>query len=266
MKTIKEERLEYLVFDNLDQAGLRHGFTTRLGGVSEGSSSSMNLSFSRGDTEAHVIENYKIIMSALSLDYQKSVLTRQTHTKNIVVVSEEHCGYGMPGKARFDDVDGLVTNQPNIPLVSFYADCTPLFFYDPVQGVVATAHAGWRGTLKRIGSEMIQLMGREYGSKPKDILIGIGPAIGQCCFEVDQDVADLFYDLPEAYQTFIEMRDNGKYHIDVKAINRLMFLEQGVRPDHIEMSSLCTKCNPNRFFSHRAHGDERGNLSAIIAL
>lgn len=266
MKLIKNGDLEIYQAEHIGKAGIRHGYTTRLGGVSTGDYDSMTLSFNKTDTVDNAIRNFEILLEALDLDINRAVLTHQTHTNTIKVIDESHLGYGFPGNKGFEDVDGLITNIKGIPIFSFYADCTPIIFYDPVQGVVGTAHAGWRGTLKDIGKEMIRLFGDEFNSRAKDILVGIGPSIEQCCFEVDEDVAILFYDLPDNYHKFIEKRANGKYHIDVKSINTQKLIDCGVKEENIEISDQCTKCSPHRFFSHRAHGLKRGNQGVVIAL
>lgn len=257
----------FLTFPALQKHGVKHGFSTRLGGVSEGIFSSMNLSFSRGDDENAVLENYKRICNALGTDYKKCVLSRQTHTTNIRIVTEDDIGKGVIKERDYDDVDGLITNLQGVTLVTQFADCVGLLFYDPVKKVIATSHAGWRGTVGKIGEKTVKMMKEHFGSDPKDICAGIAPSIGKCCFEVDSPVAEEFYNMDIGGKDKIIHDDkNGKYHVDLWYTNYLTLIEAGLDPCNISVTDLCTKCHPDVFFSHRATMGKRGNLAALICL
>ena len=264
---VKKGDLQYIKFPKLSACGaVRHAFSTRHGGVSVGEFSSMNLSFGRNDKPESVMENYRILCSAEGIDISHLVLSKQTHTNNVLSVTAEHCGTGVT-KPSFSDVDGLVTNAKGVALVTQYADCTPLLFCDPVKGVIATSHAGWRGTASLIGKVTVEKMINEFGSDPKDIIAGIGPCIGQCCYEVDDPVYSEFskIDFLEQDKIFTP-KENGKYMLDLVEANRQILINSGILPQNIDASDICTCCNCEDLHSHRATGGKRGNLAAIIEL
>lgn len=264
----KREGVVYLTFRNLEEAGVLHGFSTRLGGVSQGDLSAMNLSFHRGDDPEAVMENHRRFAGAIGYDEGKLVFSDQVHTTKIYKVTEADCGKGITRESDIIGIDGLVTDCPGIPLITFYADCVPLFFYDPVQKVVALAHSGWRGTVARMGKVMLDYMKQEYRTQAKDVLCVIGPSICQDCYEISRDVAEEFQkEFTEAqYQDFMRSAGSGKYHLDLWKVNQYIFLEAGIRKEHLETTDLCTCCNPEVLFSHRASHGKRGNLGAVIML
>ena len=181
----KEADVPYLSFPILEKTGLvRHGFSTRMGGVSTGVYSTMNFAFLKGDNPEHVRENYRRMAEAIGVDAEKMVLSWQTHTTNIRKVTEDDAGKGITRERDYQDIDGLITDVPGMTLVTFYADCVPLYFLDPVRRAVGLSHSGWRGTAARMGQVTMEAMGREYGSKPEDIIACIGPSICQDCYEV----------------------------------------------------------------------------------
>ena len=182
----------FLKYPILEKEGLvEHGISTRLGGVSEGFLGSMNLSYTRGDDPAHVDENYRRIAVAIGVKPEHMVCTHQTHTTNVRIVTREDAGKGVTREKDYTDVDGLITNVPGICLVTFYADCVPLLFLDPVKKVVASSHSGWRGTVNRMGQVTVEKMQKEFGCDPKNILACVGPSICQECYEVSEDVIDM---------------------------------------------------------------------------
>lgn len=267
LNIVKKNELVYITFPSLCVDGVKHGFSTRLGGVSEGIFSSMNLSFSRGDDEEAVLKNYKIICCALGVDYKKCVLSKQTHTTNIRIVSADDIGKGIVKERDFDNVDGLITNIPGVTLVTQYADCVGLLFYDPIKRVIAASHAGWRGTVGEIGRKTVEKMQEHFGSDPRNILAAVAPSIGKCCFEVDKPVYDEFVKLQNIdLEKIIECKEGGKYNIDLWECNRQILINAGILPQNISVTDLCTKCHPDVFFSHRATGGKRGNLAAFICL
>ncbi len=259
--------LVYYSFPAFDRVeGVHHGFSTRLGGVSEGTFASMNLSFTRGDDPAAVRENFDRFCSAIGVEAEDVVISAQTHTANVKIITAEDRGRGITREKEYTDVDGLITNDPGVVLCTQYADCVPLFFVDPVKRVVATSHAGWRGPAAGIAAVTVRRMGEEYGCRPEDILVGVGPSIGHCCFEVDSPVYDAFCQVAVFDDTCYTDNGGGKYHIDLWQVNRRWLLSAGVLPDHITVTDLCTRCHPDLFWSHRKTGDARGSLAAFIAL
>ena len=259
----------YLEYPMLKDTGIvRHGFSTRLGGVSEGYYASMNLSFDRGDRKEAVAENFRRIGEALGVRCEDMVLSRQTHTTNVRIVTDADRGKGITRERDYTDVDGLVTNVPGICLVTSYADCVPLFFVDPVKKVIGLSHSGWRGTVGKIGRKTVELMHERFGSDPADILAAVGPSVCMDCYELSSDVIEKF---KEAFsenwwdQLFYEKPD-GKYQLDLWKANELIFLESGILPEHIAVTNVCTHCNSDILYSHRAAGDKRGNLCAFLAL
>lgn len=267
LNIIKKNGLVYITFPSLCVDGVKHGFSTRLGGVSEGIFSSMNLSFSRGDDEKAVLKNYEIICDAIGVDYKKCILSKQTHTTNIRIVSADDIGKGIVKERDFDNVDGLITNIPGVTLVTQYADCVGLLFYDPINRVVAASHAGWRGTVGEIGRKTVENMQKHFGSDTRNILAAIAPSIGKCCFEVDRPVYDEFIKLQNVdSEKIVECKPCGKYKIDLWECNRQILINAGILPQNISVTDLCTKCHPDVFFSHRATNGKRGNLAAFICL
>ena len=257
-----------LHFPLLEKTGIvKEGFTTRLGGVSEGIFSTMNLSFTRGDEEEAVRENYRRLASALDVDYDKFVFTDQTHTTNVRKVTAEDAGNGLTREREFHDIDGLITDVPGLVLSTFYADCVPLYFVDPVHRAIGLSHSGWRGTVNRMGKATIEAMQREYGSRPEELRCAIGPSICQDCYEVSGDVAVEFEQAFAGHEREILLaKENGKYQLDLWKANEIVLLDAGVLPEHLEITDICTCCNPDLLFSHRASHGKRGNLGAFLCL
>ena len=173
----------FLTYPLFEKTGVvKSAFSTRIGGVSKGCYESMNLSFDRGDDKDAVMENFQRIASAIGINCHDMVLSRQTHTANVRVVTEEDKGKGIVRERDYTDVDGLVTNVPGICLVTSYADCVPLYFVDPIKKVIGLSHSGWRGTVGKIGKETVRVMKEHFGCDPADILAAVGPSICQDCF------------------------------------------------------------------------------------
>ena len=250
--------LEMLVAENISAP---HCFTTRLGGVSTGHLSSLNIGLSRGDDPKNVEENFRILGNALGFDPEKLVLTRQTHSDIVRKVGREDWGVYMVAGAS-PECDALITNDPGTAIVVFTADCTPILLHDPVTGAVGAAHAGWRGTAAAIGAKTVEAMVREFGCDPKNIRAAIGPNIGFCHFETDADVPNAMLEaFGEEVRPFIRSKGE-KFHVDLKQINALILRRAGVQ--NIEISTDCTMCQPDRFWSHRITGGQRGAQGAII--
>lgn len=257
-----------LKFQQLHQLpGIVHGFTTRMGGVSEGEFSSLNLSFTRGDLTDSVMENYKRLAAALGISVGQFVFTDQTHTTNVRVVGKEDCGAGILKERPYADVDGIITNEPGVMLAAFFADCVPLYFVDPVHKAIGLSHSGWRGTKGRMGAVTIQKMTECYGSNPKEMYVAIGPSICASCYEIGEDVATEFKEtFGEQAEVFLKRKNEEKYELDLWKVNEIILLEAGITKEHLAVTNICTCCNPSLLFSHRASGGRRGNLGAFLML
>ena len=264
--------MEYLTFPLLEETGIvKHLVTTRVGGVSKGFFSTMNLSFSRGDCEEAVWENYERVAQVLRCQVSDMVASHQTHTTNIRKVTMEDKGKGIPGARKaegensFHDVDGMITNVPGIVLVTYYADCVPLFFVDRVNQAIGLAHSGWRGTIGRMGEQMVKAMAANFGSRPEELYVAIGPSICRDCYEVSEDVAVLFIEMLGS-EVRVVGKAPGKYQLDLWLSNKKILQQAGVLPQHISVTDICTCHNSNYLFSHRASGGKRGNFGAFLTL
>lgn len=245
-----------------------HCFSTRLGGVSEGIYRSMNLSFTRGDKEEAVQENYRRLGAAVGFSPEDIVTSNQTHTTNVRVVEETDRGCGVTKPRKFEDVDGMITNISGIILATFYADCVPLYFIDPVHKAIGLSHSGWRGTVGKMGRVTIEKMQQEYGSDPSEIYAAVGPSICQSCYEVSEDVILEFQKIfsEEHWPSLYYKKDNGKYQLDLWTANKIVLTEAGILEAHLSMPNLCTCCNPELLFSHRASKGRRGNLGGFLGI
>jgi len=257
-----------LHFKQLEEmAGITHCFTTRAGGVSVGDCTSMNLSFSRGDDEAAVLENYRRIALAMGTEIGNFVCTDQTHTTSVRKVTKADAGKGVVCPKDYTDVDGLITNEPGLVLSTFYADCVPLYFVDPVHKAIGLSHSGWRGTVNKMGKVTIEAMQKEYGSRPKDLYCAIGPSICQDCYEVSRDVAEEFIQaFPGHEDAILWQKSEEKFQLNLWKANEIVMLEAGVLPEHLAVTNVCTCCNHEELFSHRASKGKRGNLAAFLML
>ena len=253
----------FLSYPMFEETGIvNHGFSTRFGGVSKGCYATMNISTTRGDDPEAVAENCRRMANALGVEVEDFTYTQQTHTTNVVVVKAEDKG------KRFAETDGMITNVPGICLVTFYADCVPLYFVDPVKKVIGLSHSGWRGTVGKMGKVTVEKMTTEYDCNPKDILAAIGPSICQDCYEVSEDVIDCFKEKfdEHLWDDLFYQKENGKYQLNLWEANHQIFLESGISEEHIALTNVCTHCNPDVLFSHRTTGNARGNVSAFLAL
>ena len=259
----------FLTYPLFEKTGVvKSAFSTRIGGVSKGCYESMNLSFDRGDDKDAVMENFQRIASAIGTNCHDMVLSRQTHTANVRVVTEEDKGKGIVRERDYTDVDGLVTNVPGICLVTSYADCVPLYFVDPIKKVIGLSHSGWRGTVGKIGTETVRVMKEHFGCDPADILAAVGPSICQDCYEVSGDVIEKFKEAfdEKDWDNLFYRKNNGKYQLDLWKANESVFRESGICKEHIAVTNVCTHCNSKILYSHRETGDKRGNLCAFLAL
>ncbi len=262
----------YLSFPLLEQTGMVDNlFTTRLGGASEGIYATTNLSFSMQDNPEAVKENYRRIAQALATEVDYMVASHQTHTTNVRLVTEKDLGKGIVKERDYQDVDGLITDIPGVCLVTFCADCVPLYFVDPAHRAIGLSHSGWRGTVKRMGEKTLTAMKEAFGTRPEEVLCAIGPSICQDCYEVSEDVAEEFSTEFAGHEDAILKRgraseEGQKWQLDLWEANRVVLTEAGVLPEHLEITDLCTCCNSTYLFSHRATQGKRGNLGAFLKL
>ena len=252
--------------------GLRHGFSTRKGGVSKEHLSSLNLGFNLGDEREKVLEYFRILGSLFEAKPEDFVLTQQTHSVNVRHVGREDRGKGIFRERDYTDVDALMTDEEGVILSAFSADCVPILFYDKGHRAIASCHSGWRGTHGRILARVIEAMQREFSSKPEEIYIAIGPSICKNCYEVSEDVGEAFLD---AFPALREMTKNAspiervseeKFHIDLWELNRWIALENSIPAENISISGYCTMERPDLFFSHRYSQGKRGVQGAFIGL
>ncbi|MBQ3164004.1 MAG: peptidoglycan editing factor PgeF [Lachnospiraceae bacterium] len=267
---IKDDDLLYFTFDSMEKTGIvKHCFSSRLGGVSKAHLGTMNLSYTRGDEKEWVDENYHRIAQVLGCEVENIVCSDQTHTTNVRKVTMKDKGKGVIRPRDYSDVDGLITNEPGIVLATFYADCVPLYIVDPVHKAIGLSHSGWRGTVNKMGAVTLEEMGKEYGTKPDDVHVVIGPSICQDCYEVSQDVAQAFEETfpnQKNDKQLLYQKNEEKFQLNLWYANYCVFREAGVLEEHIEVTDICTCCNPDILFSHRASNGMRGNLGAFLAL
>lgn len=259
----------YITFPALSNIEfIKHGFSTRLGGLSHDCFSSMNLGYTRGDDKTTVDENYKLISESIGFSWEDLVATEQVHETIVRVVTDEDRGKGIIKERDYSGVDGLITNTKDVPLVTYYADCVPLFLVDVKNKAIGLSHSGWRGTVKRMGEQTIKAMKENFGTNPSDLVVLIGPSICQECYEVSEDVAKEFRSVfdKDTLKTILKEKESGKYDLNLWEANRRIFLDMNVSEENIHVSEVCTCCNSDILFSHRANGDKRGTLAGFLMI
>ncbi len=265
----KKGETEYLVFPGIEGTGLvKHLFSTRKGGVSEGIYASMNLSYTRGDRKEDVDENFRRIAEIFGELPDRIVCSDQTHTTNIRLVTKEDTGKGVVKAKDYTDVDGLITSVPGIILATFYADCVPLYFVDTENKAIGLSHSGWKGTVNKMGEAVLSAMKEAFGTRPEMVRAAIGPSICRDCYEVSGDVAQQFQDLfrDDIHGILAPGRMEGKYQLNLWEANKRILLDAGILPENLEVTDVCTCCNSGYLFSHRASKGKRGNLGAFMEL
>lgn len=248
--------------------GFIHGVSTRHGGKSRAAYDSLNLGLHVEDQQADVVENRRLFCQALGVEHKKIVTCQQVHGEKIVKVTGEMAGMGsVDYSSTVPDADGLITNVPGIPLMLFFADCTPILLVDPVEKAIGLAHGGWKGTVASIGSKTVAEMQKEYGCKPENMFAAIGPSIGPCCYEVGIEVVEKFKaSFPGFWSQLVEAKANGKYNLNLWEANRLQLAEAGILPDRIDVAGVCTSCNNRQFFSYRADKGKTGRIAALLCI
>ena len=269
MEIIRGERhgVPFYFCPSTSWSGARHGFSTRLGGVSPAPWDSLNLGANRGDDPANVRENFTRFCAALGTNVHGLVKNHQVHSSRVRPVTLVDTLPDPEAPCQVE-ADGLVTDVPGVCLTIFSGDCIPVLLYDPVRRCVAAAHAGWRGTAAGIAARAVEAMVEGYGCDPSHILAAIGPGISPCCFETHTDVPDaLRAQLGADADSLIRpLPAAGKFQVDLKGANALWLQRAGVAPAHIAISSACTACQRDLFWSHRVQGGQRGSMAAMIQL
>lgn len=247
-------RVKYFSFYDWNWPWLQHGFSTRQGGVSEGEFHSLNLARSTDDTRENVQENRHRWLKELKLYGHKLVMGEQVHRSNIRAVN-----FSSP--ALIPETDGLFTDE-KIALMGLFADCLPLYFVVPSRLVIGLVHAGWRGTLLKIGPVSFKFLQELWGIMPSEVLVGLGPSIGSCCYEVGEDVVK---DIEDRFLECIRFVDEA-YYLDLPYLNKLQLLEAGIREENIYGSRMCTACLEEEFYSHRRDTGRTGRMAGVVAL
>lgn len=259
--------LKYFIIPSFEKTGLvRHGFSTRIGGVSDKPYDYLNLGLKKADEKERIMKNYRLICDAIGIDLDHLVISDQVHGDEIYEAGLKDRGKGILKASDIINKDALMTKQKGVALVTFYADCVPLFFLDVRTPAIALAHAGWRGTVKKIGQKTVARMIENYDSDPGNILVGIGPCIKKCCYEVDEPVVNEFKKAFICWEELIEDKGNGHFMLDLVKANKKQLNEVGVKPQNITISHYCTSCSNDLFFSYRADRGRTGSLAAFIEL
>lgn len=262
----RKNGVELVQFKNLlKHKNIIHCFTTRNGGVSKNEYKSLNMAFNKNDNKENVYENFKRVSKVIGIDIENMVFTNQVHDNKIKIVNENDRGKGIVKKSDIVGVDGFITNVKNVALVTFYADCVPVYLYDTARNVIGLVHSGWKGTVKEISKVAVQKMKQYFKSNYEDIEVVIGPSIGKCCFEVDQDVFEEFQKQISWSSLYCE-KVEPKWYIDLQAIIKKSLILEGIQEKNILNSGVCTKCNKDLFFSHRGDKGKTGTLAAMIQL
>lgn len=265
---VRDDTKEVLI-DKAGNISSPHGFSTRIGGISDGVYASLNLGMNRGDDEARVTENWRRFLEASGIKETKFVCGKQVHENHVHIATSEDArvAYG-PGE--LIEADGYVTDVPNLPLVIFTADCVPIIMEDIKAGVIGAIHSGWRSTVADIEKSAIDAM-LSLGASKADIQVAIGPAIEKCCFEVGREVIEavvqlLFGDSLVLSEDLWYQKANGKYMLDLKGVVRERLIQIGIPYENIRMVGECTLCHPDKYFSHRYSERNRGSLATVVML
>lgn len=264
---VSDGDLKYVQFDCFEKYSdcLIHCMSTRAGGVSTGECFSLNLGYNRNDAGENVSENFRRICDTVGIDCRSLVFSNQIHDTRIRIVSEDDKGKGFCRESDIIGYDGLVTDRRGVTLVTFYADCVPLFFYESEKKVAALVHSGWKGTLENIAGEAVKKMAADFYCRKDKIIAAIGPSINKCCFEVGSDVHERF---AHKYNDagFFQYIGDDKCKLDLQGIISAELVKSGLLPENINRSGICTKCNSSLFFSHRGDSGRTGSLAAFMQL
>ena len=272
---VKGNNVKYITFRRFNELGfLKHCFSTRVGGVSNSYYESLNLGFSTNDLPENIRENYIRLFNECDFNFDNIVLSQQIHKTHIEVIDEKLLNK-LPKddlwKRRLNNCDGLITDLKNVPLVTSYADCVPLYFVDIKKKIIGLSHSGWRGTVDLMGMKTLEKMHREFDCNMSDIICAIGPSICMDCYEVSADVIDALTTAFNKNSILIsnklfKKKDDNKYQLNLWEANKLIIKKAGVNPENIILSEICTCHNNKYLFSHRAQNGKRGNMVAVMEL
>ncbi len=260
MQRYTKGELAYYQFEQwVGDKQVNHGIFTRLGGVSIAPWNSLNLGGTVGDDQAAVRENHRRVYAALDLDQARACTVWQIHSADTVVVQ-----HPVPNRRWLARADGMVTNQPGVPLMMRFADCTPIVLVDPVHHAIGIAHAGWRGTVKGAAVSVLKTMCAAFGSNPEDVQVGIGPSIGPEHYQVGEEVVEAVRIYFGETEGIVTRAEDGSMVLDLWAANRVALERVGV--SQIEVAGICTASHTNEFYSHRAENGHTGRFGAVVAL
>lgn len=261
MQTVKFDDRIYFKSELLEKpSGIVHCFTSKSGGESKGKIPGLNLGFRVGDDRDAVAANYRLVAKDMGFPENRLTAAKQTHSTDIVIVTDENAGCGVSRLSETFEADGLVTNIPDTPIGVFYADCVPILLADNSAGVVAAVHSGWRGTVGKIAENAIKVMCERFGALPENIIAAVGPSIGPCCFETGAEVA------AEFDEALCQSQPDGKFKVDLWEANKRILLTCGVLPENIDVFELCTICRNDILYSYRTHKDKTGRMGAFIMI
>jgi hypothetical protein len=257
----------FYTIPSFEYTGLvKHCFTSRLNVDYNGTVNAFDLNPKKINESEQVIRNFKKLSSTLSIPFDSFTLSDQVHGDRVHIVAKADKGKGLSKKSYIENADSLITNEKNIALTTFYADCVPIYILDPLNKAIGLAHAGWKGTVKKIGVKTLNKMTDRFGTNPADCLVAIGPSIGPCCFEVGFEVAEIFIkNFPDSLSHMVK-KEKEKYLVDLWSINKKEFVKLGVPDKNIAVSSLCTLCNKEVFFSYRGEHGDTGRMAAVLML
>ncbi len=259
--------LAYLTIPSFEKTSLvTHGFSTRLGGVSKPPYHSLNLGLKKEDDKNNVLENYRLFCEELNINPENLVASDQVHEDRIYVACAGDRGKGILKDSDIAGIDAMITKDREVALVTYYADCVPIFLLDLKTPAAGLVHAGWKGTVSKIGQKTVLKMMKEFGSLLENILVGIGPCINSCCYEVDAPVINIIKNAFPYWNELIEDMGDGKWMLDLVLTNKRQLEEVGISSLQIAESGFCTSCNNDLFFSYRADKCKTGSLAAIIQL
>jgi len=259
-----ENNKDGLIYMSSDKINTMHAFTTRCGGVSEGIFESFNLGSNRGDEPEKVRENYRRLCELFGVGIDDCAVTKQVHENVVRIVDKRDrhvCMSTVPYEA-----DGIVTREKGLPIICMIADCVPVLLHDGENSVIGAIHCGWRSSVGDILKNALDAM-VSLGAKPECIHAALGPAIGRCCFETDDDV-------PQAIEKYLggdteglfDRRADGKTMVDLRAANARRLVQLGVKAENIDISEECTFCSHHKYWSHRFTKGNRGSQAAVIVL
>ena len=259
MITKSENKIKLLQFNNLSEfENIIHFSTTRVGGKSTGKLQSLNLGYTVNDNPLNVTSNVESLAHVFGFNREQMVSPKQTHSKNIGVVKSN--------KYIFPNTDALITNVPGICIFVRTADCVPILLFDPVQKAVAAIHSGWKSTVQEIAKHTIEIMQKEYGTNPTDLVAGIGPSIGPDVYEVGPEVIDQFQNQFSFDNYITPINNSEKGLLNLWKVNKQILIHSGITESNIEIAEICTFSNPELFYSARRNGVKTGRLATGIML